>query len=119
MFKESALCAAIDAGTFVPFQPTIRLGGVTIHPLIMAKAACPLPEWLMKLYGGYGDRRKILFDRCVSRVRNVVECVFSRLNIRWRCLFSRLKVVEENVTVAVSACVILCNICEAWTRDMR
>lgn len=35
VFKESSIKAAMDAQLFVPNNPTIRLGGVTIPPMIL------------------------------------------------------------------------------------
>lgn len=112
VFKQSALCAAMDAGLFVPGNPTITISGVSVPPLVLADATYPIREWLMKPYGCHIDERKMHFDQRLARARNVVECAFRRLKQRWRCLSSTLCVSESNAAAVVRACVALHNICE-------
>ena len=47
-----------------------------------------------------------------SRARMVVENAFGRLKCRWLCLLKRMDFQLENVPNAVSACVVLRNLCE-------
>ncbi|XP_048373451.1 protein ANTAGONIST OF LIKE HETEROCHROMATIN PROTEIN 1-like [Sphaerodactylus townsendi] len=112
IFQNSALCTAMDAGVFVPGNPTLDLNGVQVPALMVADGAYPIRRWLMKPFGKNGDTRRRTFDHALHRVRNVVECAFGRLKARWRCLTMRLPVFEENITTVITACVILHNICE-------
>ncbi|XP_054843715.1 putative nuclease HARBI1 [Eublepharis macularius] len=113
VFKNSAICAAMDAGTFIPGNPSLQLGGVTVPPVIISDGAYPLRRWLMKPYGTHGETNAHKhFDRALCRSRNVVERCFGRLKSKWRCLATRLNCREENVVAVVTACTILHNICE-------
>ncbi|XP_048345353.1 putative nuclease HARBI1 [Sphaerodactylus townsendi] len=111
IFRSSAVCVAMDAGVFVPGNPTITIGDVQIPPLIVASGGYPIRRWLMKPYGGHGNSNRSLFDHRLSKAQSVVECAFWRLKARWQCL-TVLPVAEENATAVVTACVILHNICE-------
>lgn len=112
IFRNSAVCEAMDGGLFVPGNPTVTIEGVQIPPLVVANGAYPLRRWLMTPYGGHGDSRRTLFDRHLNRAWDVVEGAFRRLKARWQCLTARLPVAETNVTAVITACVILHNICE-------
>ncbi|XP_025031539.1 uncharacterized protein LOC103061706 isoform X1 [Python bivittatus] len=123
MFRNSSLCKAMDAGVFVPGNPTMTYGGVTIPPLILGDDAYPLRRWLMKPFVGRLGHREMLYNRVFHRCRNVVERAFGRLKARWHCLTMQLPVAEENVVSVISSCVVLHNICETkghpvtWTPD--
>nr|XP_056700508.1 zinc finger protein 420-like [Euleptes europaea] len=110
VFCKSALCTAMDAGEYIPGNPTLHLEGLLVPPLIVADGAYPMRRWLMKPFGRSRDRRKRNFDDALYRARNVAECAFARLKDRWRCLSVRLSV--KNVASMVRACVVLHNICE-------
>ncbi|XP_028559424.2 uncharacterized protein LOC114582510 [Podarcis muralis] len=112
IFRKSALCQAMDEGTFVPGNPTINMQGVEIPPLILAHSTYPMRKWLMKPYGGPLDQRKTIYNRTFNHCHSVVQQAFGRLKARWRCLTARLPVAEENVLAVVTACVVLHNICE-------
>ncbi|XP_060094625.1 uncharacterized protein LOC132571848 [Heteronotia binoei] len=111
IFRNSAICAAMDAGAFVPGNPTIAIGGVQVPPLIVTSRGYPMRRWLMKPYRDHDDSHRSLFDDRLSKAQSVVECAFRRLRARWQCL-TVLPVAEENATAVVTACVILHNICE-------
>ncbi|XP_054846385.1 putative nuclease HARBI1 [Eublepharis macularius] len=113
VLRNSAICAAMDAGTFVPGNPCLHLDGVTVPPIVISDGAYPIRRWLMKPYGTHAETEAHRnFNRALSRARNVVERSFGRLKSRFRCLATRLNCREENVVTVVSACVILHNICE-------
>ncbi|XP_077188605.1 endonuclease 8-like 2 isoform X1 [Paroedura picta] len=112
VFQDSTLCTAMDAGVFVPGNPTMDINGVQVPALMVAGGAYPIRRWLMKPFGKNGDRRQQIFDCGLHRARNVAESAFGRLKTRWRCLTMRLPVFEENITTVITACVILHNICE-------
>ncbi|XP_015282244.1 PREDICTED: putative nuclease HARBI1 [Gekko japonicus] len=111
IFRNSSVCAAMDAGAFVPGNPTIAIGGVQVPPLIVTRGCYPMRRWLMKPYRDPDDSRRSLFDDRLGKAHSVVECAFRRLRARWRCM-TVLPVTEENATAVVMACVILHNICE-------
>lgn len=69
----------MDEGLFVPGNPRTTINVVTVPPLLVADAAYPIREWLMKPYGGHLDSRKTHFDLCLSRAKNVIECTFGCL----------------------------------------
>ncbi|XP_054846352.1 uncharacterized protein LOC129336948 [Eublepharis macularius] len=114
VFRNSAICAAMDTGVFVPGNPTLTVNGVSVPPLMITDGAYPMRRWLMKPYGKFAiTQQQKYFDRCLARARNKVECSFGRLKGRWQCLLHRLRAREENVVTIVTACVILHNLCEA------
>ncbi|XP_054843559.1 uncharacterized protein LOC129335132 [Eublepharis macularius] len=114
VFRNSALCAAMDNGAFVPGNPSLTVNGVSVPPLMISDGAYPMRRWLMKPYGKFAvTPQQKYFDRCLARARNWVECSFGHLKGRWQCLLHRLKAREENVVTIVTACVILHNLCEA------
>lgn len=97
VFINSALCKAMDAGVFVPTNPTITISRVQIPLLIVTDAAYPLRTWPMKLFGGQRDRRCTGCDKTLSSVRTVVECAFGRLKARCMCLIAWLPIAIQNV----------------------
>ncbi|XP_061486131.1 uncharacterized protein LOC133386491 [Rhineura floridana] len=113
VFHNSAIFQAMDAGLFVPGNPSITIRGVLVPPLILADAPYPMHRWLMKPYGGHLDNFQMGFNRVFNRCRNVVERSFGRLKSRWRRLTARLPVAEENYVSVVTSCVVLHNICES------
>ncbi|XP_054836350.1 uncharacterized protein LOC129330343 [Eublepharis macularius] len=114
VFRNSAICAAMDTGLFVLGNPTLSLNGISVPPLIISDGVYLMRCWLMKPYGKFAVMpQQKYFDRCLTRVRNKVECSFRRLKGRWQCLLHQLKAREENVVTIVTACVILHNLCEA------
>ncbi|XP_054849635.1 uncharacterized protein LOC129339053 [Eublepharis macularius] len=113
VFSHSAICVAMDSGSFVPGNPTICVDGVHVPPLVLADGAYPMRRWLLKPFGRYAESEAHRnFDRCLSRARNRVECAFGRLKARFRCLSHRLQAREKNVVSIVTACVVLHNLCE-------
>ncbi|XP_077187042.1 uncharacterized protein LOC143834261 [Paroedura picta] len=111
-FLNSALCTAMDAGAYVPGNPTLHLEGLPVPALIVADGPYPMRRWLMKPFGQCKDQRETNFDSALHRAQNVAKCAFRRLKARWRCLSERLNVFQENVTSVVRVCVILHNMCE-------
>lgn len=103
---------AMDAGVWVPGNPTITLEGVQIPALIVADAAYPLRSWLMPPHLGHLNAEKANYNRVHNRARCVVERTFGRLKARWRCLREKLAVMDENFNCIISACIILHNVCQ-------
>ncbi|XP_015262769.1 PREDICTED: putative nuclease HARBI1 [Gekko japonicus] len=112
VLMRSNVMYAMDAGWFVPGNPTCMIEGVQVPPLILANAAYPLRRWLIPPYKGHLNPRQAHFNKVHGRVRNVVERAFGRLKARWQCLLLRLPLDLLHVNDAVSACVILHNVCE-------
>lgn len=112
VLRCSPLCDAMDAGRWVPGNPTITIDGVQVPPLILADATYPMRKWLVTPYTGTVDQRQACFNRYHSGVRSMVERAFRRLKARWCCLALRLPVGEENIIPVISSCVILHNVCE-------
>lgn len=112
VFINLLICETMDAGLFVPDQPTLEIGGVTIPPLILGDGAHLLRQWLMK---PYGDRRHSTIDRKLSSARCIMERAFECWKARWWCLTSGQPVAMHNMTAVISSCVILHNICDEQT----
>lgn len=65
---------AMDAGVWVPGNPTLTIQGVTIPALIVADSAYLLCTWLMTPHGGSRlSAEKRHFNRVHNRVRCIVE----------------------------------------------
>ncbi|XP_062977814.1 uncharacterized protein LOC134395583 [Elgaria multicarinata webbii] len=118
IFHSSALCQAMDAGVFVPGNPTVLINNVLVPPLILADSDYPMRRWLIKPYKGRLDQRKTAFNERFNRCHDVVEQAFSRLKARWRCLTARLPLRQENIVPVITACVVLHNICETKGHDL-
>lgn len=112
MFVNTNICALMDAGVYVPGNPTVDFNGVRVPALIIADSAFPLRRWLMKPYNVHRTPAQRHFDYNLCRARCVVERAFGRLKARWRRLSVRLDVFFENVNAVVCTCVALHNICE-------
>uniref|UniRef100_A0A8C8RH98 Putative nuclease HARBI1 n=1 Tax=Pelusios castaneus TaxID=367368 RepID=A0A8C8RH98_9SAUR len=83
-----------------------------LQAVILGDPAYPLMPWLMKPFTGKLDPAKEPFNYRLSRCRMVVECAFGRLKARWRSLYGRLDLNEDNIPTVISACCVLHNICE-------
>ncbi|XP_042310079.1 uncharacterized protein LOC121923591 [Sceloporus undulatus] len=113
VFSNSALCQAMDEGTFIPGNPTVTMGGVQVPPLILADDSYPLRKWLMTPYEDQPNERERVYNANFNKCRSVIEQAMYRLRGRWQCLTGRLPLAEENVVAVVTACVVLHNICES------
>lgn len=114
IFRHTGIIKAMEAGMFVPGNPSITVQGIQVPPLLIADGAYPIRKWLMKPYGGGGTTAaQQKFSAALSRSRCVVERAFARLKNRWGCLSGRLTVSERHFGTVVSACVVLHNICES------
>lgn len=78
------------ARLLVPENPIMTDSVVSVPPLIIADGAYPLRAWLMKPFGGEGDRRRTNFGYHLSRAHNVIEYAFGRLKSCWRWLSTHL-----------------------------
>lgn len=86
--------------------------GLRIPLLIISDAAYPLREWLMRPYHAWVDTWQQHFNTCLAHARNIIECAFGHLEVRWQCLTARLSVAEEYITPVIVACAVLHNMCE-------
>ncbi|XP_042308895.1 uncharacterized protein LOC121922960 isoform X1 [Sceloporus undulatus] len=112
IIRNSAIYKAMEAGTFVPGNPTITVLGQQVGPLLLSDSDYPIRKWLMKPYEGTLTEKQALFNKHLSRAQNVVKRAFARLKARWKCLTASLEVAEKNVPSVIAACVSLHNICE-------
>uniref|UniRef100_A0A8C8RPP7 DDE Tnp4 domain-containing protein n=1 Tax=Pelusios castaneus TaxID=367368 RepID=A0A8C8RPP7_9SAUR len=101
-----------DARIFRNSGLKITVGDVEMPTVILGDPAYPLMPWLMKPYTGSLDQSKERFNYRLSRSRMTVECAFGRLKGRWRCLYGRLDLSENNIPAVIASCCVLHNICE-------
>ncbi|CAM5078980.1 unnamed protein product [Natator depressus] len=81
--------------------------------VILGDTAYPLMPWLMKPYTGTLDGSKEQFNYRLSKYRMVVECAFGCLKVRWHSLLTRLDLSITNISIVITACCVLHNICES------
>ncbi|XP_008106845.1 uncharacterized protein LOC103278531 [Anolis carolinensis] len=118
VIQNSAVFEKMEAGVFVPGNPTITVGGTRIGPLLVSDGGYPIRRWMMTPYSGELTKKQVLFNRRLSHAKAVVEMAFVQLKGRWQCLTAPLEVSEENVPSVIAACVILHNICETNGRAL-
>nr|XP_060631141.1 uncharacterized protein LOC132774759 [Anolis sagrei ordinatus] len=118
VIQNSAIFEKMEAGVFVPGNPTITVGDTQIGPLLLSDSSYPIRKWMMKPYSGELTKKQVLFNRRLNHAKAVVEMAFVRLKGRWQCLTAPLEVSEENVPSVIAACVILHNICETNGRAL-
>ena len=84
--------------------------------VILGDPAYPSLPWVMKPYPETAatTAEQKCYNYRQSRARMVVENAFGRLKGRWRCLLKRMDCKLENVPHAVSACIVLHNMCELY-----
>ena len=84
--------------------------------VILGDHAYPSLPWLMKPYPETAatTANQKCYNYRHSRARMVVENAFGRLKGRWRCLLKRMDFKLVNVPHAVSACIVLHNMCELY-----
>ena len=91
-----------------------HLYGQDVPIFLVGDAAYPLFPWLMKPFTSSsqltGEEKQ--FNYRLSRARIVVENAFGRLKARWRCLLKQSDMDITNITMVVTACCILHNVCE-------
>lgn len=88
--------------------------GVQVPIMLLGDPVYPLRNWLLKGYSDTGtltDAQRY-FNMHHSQARMTVDCAFSRLEMRWRCLGKCLDVDISAVPTIISACCILHNVCE-------
>ncbi|XP_054843555.1 uncharacterized protein LOC129335128 [Eublepharis macularius] len=114
VFSHSALCSAMDSGTFLLGNQCITVHGIQVPPLIISDGAYPMRRWLMKPFGNTASSAmERHLDRCLCRARNTIERSFRRLKSRWRSLSTCLRAREQNIVSIVTTAVVLHNLCEA------
>ena len=90
---------------------TVNIHGIQVPVLILADAAYPLLQWVMKPFpdNGHLTREKAAFNARLSRGRIVVEQAFGLLKGRWRILLRQQGIHLENLCSIIAACCILHN----------
>lgn len=121
VFKNSPLCDACCAQSFLPRNLSKRVSGVVVPPLIIGDSAYGLSNFLMRPFvdRGHLTQSQIEFNSRLSKTRVVVENGFGRLKGRFRCLAKRMEVSVPNCCVIASACCVLHNYCEAMKEDFN
>nr|CAG8508278.1 12207_t:CDS:2 [Entrophospora candida] len=81
---------------------------------LLGDGGYPNLNWILTPYRDNGSltRQETYFNLCHSRTRIKVEQSFGLLKSRWRCLLTTFEVSIELVSLIISACCILHNICE-------
>lgn len=68
--------------------------------------------YCMKEYFSFRNNEEVIFNNMFRFVRNIIECVYGRLKIRWQVLNKRLDIGLKDVLNMVYVCFVLYNICE-------
>lgn len=112
VLKCSNIFDNMDAGVFVPKNPTITIGGVGIPPLILGDTVNPSQSWLFTPYTSVITPEQVHFNKVHRCVRMVAEHAFGWLKAQWCCLCGKLPMTEPNINCIISACVILHKVVE-------
>jgi hypothetical protein len=59
------------------------------------------------------------FNRCLCKMRFVVEHAFGRLKGRWRCLLKRNDTTMQYIIQQTAACCVLHNLCEMQEEEFE
>ncbi|KAM7181031.1 uncharacterized protein RBU57_018045 [Macrochelys suwanniensis] len=126
IFRNTGLFKRLETGTFFPDQK-ITVGEGEMPMVILGDLTYPLMLWLMKPYMGQLDSSKERFNNRLSKCRMSVECAFGCLKARWRCLYGKLDLANDNIPMLIAACCMLHNICEGkgesftqcWTAEAQ
>lgn len=111
VFRNSSLYCRLEVGTFSP-NCDLVIRDVQMPLCIMGDATYPLMPWLMKPSTGHLDPSTDQFNAHLNWARMQVECAFSHLKARFRCLLTHLDLGEYNIPKVAAACCDLHNTVE-------
>ena len=113
MWKETSLSKALEQKTAKFPPPAAFPGDKTNNKIaysIVADAAFPLKEYLMKPYPLKGiTPSQRVYNYRLSRARRVIENAFGVLANRWRVFLTTIKLHPDKVITIVEACICLHN----------
>ncbi|XP_063216866.1 uncharacterized protein LOC134527843 [Bacillus rossius redtenbacheri] len=112
IFSHSILSEKLEKGG-LGSQLFVALPGTNIKVphVILGDEAYPLKTYLMRPFPGYNlDPAKRLFNRRLSKVRQVIECTFGIISSKWRLLQKSIEVEPDFVDTIVQCICLLHNI---------
>jgi hypothetical protein len=76
---------------------------------------------MLKVYPDNGmlTQAEKYFNRCLCKMRFVVEHAFGRLKGRWRCLLKRNDTTMQYIIQQTAACCVLHNLCEMQEEEFE
>lgn len=97
------------------------INGVEVPLYLVGDPAYPLLPWLLKVYPDNGmlTQAEKYFNRCLCKMRFVVEHAFGRLKGRWRCLLKRNDTTMQYIIQQTAACCVLHNLCEMQEEEFE
>ena len=97
------------------------VNGVEVPLYIVGDPAYPLLPWLLKVYPANGmlTQAENNLNKCLCKMRFVVEHAFGRLKGRWRCLLKRNDTTMKYIIQQTAACCILHNLCEMQEEEFE
>lgn len=66
----------------------------------------------MKEYDHCSTNREFIYNNMLRIAKNLIECVFCRLKVRWPLLTRKMDIKLENVSAVIYACFVFYNFCE-------
>lgn len=66
----------------------------------------------MKEYDHCSTNREFIYNNMLRIAKNLIECVFCRLKVRWPLLTRKTDIKLENVSAVIYACFVFYNFCE-------
>lgn len=110
ILSQSSICAAMDAGGWLPIRHTVLINGVTVQPVIVANQRFTCRKWLMTPYGRPQTEAEIYFNSALNSALTSAQTAFKRITQRWRCLREQLQLSGSRSAVILSSCVAIHNV---------
>ena len=66
----------------------------------------------MKEYDHCSTNREFIYNNMLRIAKNLIECVFCRLKVKWSMLTRKMDIKLENVSAVIYACFVFYNFCE-------
>ncbi|XP_046685250.1 uncharacterized protein LOC124370989 [Homalodisca vitripennis] len=105
--SENLEKGALGSQSFAPLPGT----NIKVPHVILGDEAYPLKTYLMRPFPGDNlDPAKRLFNRRLSKARQVIECTFGIISNKWRLLLKGIEVEPDFVDTIVQCICLLHNI---------